>query len=419
MEWTGEPIEVVSLGIGDAATLPRAARAALGTADVVVGSTRHFAVIDALGIGARREPYPSPMSKLPEVLAGLETGKVVVLASGDALFYGIGRLLIQLVGRKALRFHPNISSIQACFHALGLDWQDAEVVSLHGRPLSAIRGRLQPGALLAIFTDRDANPGSIAAELADQGFGESTVWVCEAVGGADEAVARFDAAGLASSGRSFRDPNVCIVQLRGRGRLPGFPGIPDHHFATGAAPGSGMISKREVRLAILSFMQPAPGETAWDLGAGCGSVSVEWARWNRSGGIYAVEVDPSRVEQLELNRSRFGVECNCHVVAGRAPEVCEELPDPDCVFIGGSKGRLEMLIDYAWRRLAAGGRLVASAVTDGSRSTLARTWQAFSHDGIACEWSDIAVTKSLPGSTQTRRLKPVALLKCTKPADVA
>lgn len=415
IEWTGAPIDVVSLGVGDPDTLPRSARSALNRADAVIGARHHFTAIAPLEIGARRIPFPSPMADLGLVLTGLNAERVAVLASGDALFYGIGRLLTSLVGRNHLRFHANISSIQACFHTLGRDWQDARVVSLHGRPLSELRRYLEAGALLAVFTDGEATPRAIAAELDGQGFGDSIVWVCEAMGSGDEAVTRFTAAGLAGRQTPFHALNVCIAQLRGRGRMPVFPGIPDHELSTGAEPGFGMISKREVRLAILSFMQPTRGEIAWDIGAGCGSVSIEWARWNPGGEIHAVEVDPERIEHLDINRRRFGVESNCHVTAGRAPAVCDALPDPACVFIGGSSGRLDAIIDYAWRRLPARGKLVASGVTETSRSLLAGTWRAFSERGIECEWSEIGVTKTLPGAAQTRQLKPVVLFKATKP----
>ena len=194
--------------------------------------------------------------------------------------------------------------------------------------------------------------------------------------------------------------------------LPEFPGIPDEQFSTGAEPGKGLLSKREVRLTILSLLAPRAGETGWDVGAGCGGVSVEWARWNLLGEVHAVECHPERLEHLGINRERFGVVSNLHVVPGRAPEALADLPDPHAVFIGGSSGSLREMLEVVWIRLRPGGRLVASAVTEDSRVDL----HGFAGDREAY-WTELSIARSerLAGQRVMRPYLPVLLMKLEKP----
>ncbi len=410
IDWKGEPISVVSLGCDRLSTLTPLATEAIRQAQVIFGSERHFGEIDDIETQAEKIVFTSPFSELGSLLDAQQSKRVVVLASGDALYFGVGKYLIRVVGNNHLNFYPNISSVQASFHALGLAWQDAKVVSLHGRPLNSLRRHLVGDRLIACLTDAKSNPIAIARELQAQGFAGSRIWVCEAMGSPHQRVGEFAVAELAKSKSSFDELNVCVIQLSGRQTLlPSFPGIADHLFSTGAKPGFGMISKREIRLTILSLMQPAAGEVAWDIGAGCGSVSVEWARWNEAGHIYAIENDPARIEHIKINSERFGTDHNLSVIETSAPAGCDDLPDPDCIFIGGSRGLDEML-EYAWRRLQAGGKLVVSAVTDASRRALAE----FIPGKHGLEQIDIQVSKNLPDSSESRTLKPVLVVKCIK-----
>lgn len=414
IEWSGHPVSVVSLGCGALSALSEGAVRAIERCEVVFGSGRHLSQIEGIASSAERRLFPSPFSRLAMELSHLQHRRLVVLASGDALFYGVGGWLNRVIGSRYLRFFPNISSVQAGFHHIGRPWQDAVVLSLHGRPLATLRGRLQDRQWLALFTDADSSPGAIARELDAQGFGRSRVWVCEAMGGEAQRVECFTAEELGGAQREFDPLNVCLIELRGyQPALPPFPGIGDHHFQTGAPPGHGMISKREVRLCILSLMQPGVDQVAWDVGAGCGSVSVEWARWNPTGQIYAVEDDPERMVHLIANNERFGTQLNLTPIEGTAPACCDALPAPDCVFIGGSRGRLEVLLDYCWSRLEPGGRLVAAAVTDGSREVLTR----FAASRPGHEWVEVQVSKNLPGDDAVRQLRPVALMQCTRQGD--
>ena len=299
-------IDVVSLGVGDSATLSGDARRAISCADVLIGADHHFQEVCELASTALCIKYPSPFNKLGELLKTHAGQKITVLASGDALFFGVGRSLCNLIDRSLLRFHANVSSVQACFHAIGMPWQNVRVMSLHGRPTSSIRRELRPGIVLAVLTDTISTPQVVASELVNADMAESTMWVCESMGSDEQVVNTYKACELANSNKRFHGLNVCIAQLNSNGQhLPTFPGIADHLFVTGSRPGFGMISKREVRLSLLSCMQPVPGEIAWDIGAGCGSVSVEWSRWNPLGKIYAIESNEERVSYLNQNREKI------------------------------------------------------------------------------------------------------------------
>ena len=409
IEWQGEPIAVVSLGCDLLSTLTPRAIEAISQSEVIVGSEHHFSEIANIDTAAKKITFPSPFSALGRLLEQNIDKRICVLASGDALFFGVGSWLNRHIGSQNLSFYPNISSVQACFHVIGLPWQEAKVVSLHGRPLSSLRRHLVNQQLIAILTDNSTNPTAIARELNKQGLGQSDLWVCESMGSESQSVTQYRAEDLAISNLSFQPLNVCIVALKGQTTLPAFPGIADELFSTGSAPGFGMISKREVRLSILSLMQPTPGEVAWDIGAGCGSVSVEWARWNSNGRIYAIESLPQRIEHIQINSDRFGTTQNLTIIEGNAPHSCTELPEPDCIFIGGSHG-LSTMLEYAWQQLKVGGKLVASAVTDESRTALID----FMASKSKFEQIDIQVTKNLPESHELRNLKSVLIAKCQK-----
>ena len=419
IQWKGIPLTVISLGCGKQSVLPDAAMEEVRKADLVLGAKRHLKEIAHIETDAEQRRFPSPFSALRDILKTNRGRRIIVLASGDALLYGIGTWLTRLVGRKHLVFYPNISSIQYCFHAIGLPWQQAEIVSVHGRPLKTLRRHIRHNHLIAVMTDDQSRPDRIARELCRQGYDGSMMWVCEAMGQPEQQIQSGTAASLSRSNLSFHPLNVCII-LQKRNRemihpsLPGFPGIPDHLFATGSKPGYGMISKRETRLTILSLMQPENGEIAWDIGAGCGSVSVEWARWNRTGQIYAIEQSSSRMDHIIENNERFGTIQNLTPIQGTAPGCCTALPDPDCVFIGGSGG-LAAMLTYAWGRLKPGGKLVASAVTDQSQAALA----AFFRDKPAGEWITLGIEKNLPNRLETRSLAPVTIAKCIRPVKSA
>jgi precorrin-6Y C5,15-methyltransferase (decarboxylating) len=408
-DWVGPPIHVIGMGI-ETGVLSASARAALDQVELIIGSAAHLATFPE--VTAEKIPYPSPMSGLRDLLLNHAEQRIVLLASGDPLFYGIGSTLLRYFSAEHLIFHPNISSVQAAFARLGRPWQPAQMVSLHGRPLASLRGVLQGNRLYALLTDRENSPTAIARLLVDAGFDESDLWVAENLGMPKERFRHFRAFDLVCAEVEFSPLNVILAETRGPGGiLPEFPGIPDEQFSTGAEPGKGLLSKREVRLTILSLLAPRAGDMGWDVGAGCGGVSVEWARWNLHGEVYAIECHPERLEHLGINRERFGVVNNLHIIPGIAPEALTELPDPRAVFIGGSSGNLRAMLDAVWARLQPGGRLVASAVTEDSRVDL----HGFAGDQPA-KWTELSIARGeqLAGQRVMRPYLPVLLMKMEK-----
>lgn len=375
-------IHVIGLGVAERAMLDRQAQVVLSSLaeyDIVLGSPRqHDTLVDY--------PHQAQVERLPK-LSQLATSfeqwqqqgcaKVVVLASGDPLFYGIGAWLKRHFGGEAsqheLVFYPNVSSIQVACHRLGLSLQDVAVVSLHGRPLSNLRRSLHANKTLVLLTDQHSQPAQIAAECLAAGLDHSDIIVCEALGYQNEQVRHFSVADLlAQKVPSFAPLNVVVVKTSASNTshgsfYPTSPGIPNHAFVTDKGDGKGMITKREVRLIILSYLNIQEGDTVWDIGAGCGGVSVELAYWHPRSKVVAIEHHPERLACLEANQERFGVTQNLSIVAGRAPAALADLPLPDKVFIGGSDGTLNDLLTQAWSCLPLGGHLMVSAVTEDSK----------------------------------------------------
>jgi len=398
-------IDVVSLGTD--LQVPRTASSALRNAQLVIGAERHLAAVDCGR--AATELYPSPISGISQIIARAGTDHIVVLASGDALFFGIGSLLLRNHDPASLRFHSNVTSVQTACARLGRPWQEIQFVSLHGRPLTRLRAVLAAGKTLALFTNPDNTPGVIARELAATGYPDSRIQVCESLDSDDERVREYSAAQLADSTDDFHPLNLVLVDVRGSGGLlPVFPGIADELFGEG---GERMFTKREVRLAALSRLALNAGECGWDIGAGSGGIAIEWARWAPRARVFAIERDAGRRKIFDSNRARFGDHGNLELIAGEAPAALAELPEPNAIYLGGNGGHLSELLDICWRRLPAGGRLVAAGVTLETRGELQNhRWTA------KVEFSDIAISHAAPLGARTvmRAQLPVLLATAVK-----
>ena len=375
-------IDIIGLGLGDSANLSPAAQQVIQNCRVIIGSPRQQKMIKPLLIEhshvshSNNETntvlhldYPRPLSHLSAVLADLlanNTHKnIVLLASGDPLFYGIGRWITQQLKAEQYRFYPNISSIQMAFAAIKQAWQHATIVSLHGRPLISLRPYLRNQCWYGLLTDQHSQPQQIAAELIQQGLGQSKLWVCAALGTAAESIQSFDCHSLTTCSHVFHPLHVTLVYSQGKlDYLPECVGIEDQHFETGRAAGKGMITKKPIRLAALNLLQTQRNDIVWDIGAGCGGMAVEWAYWNLHSTIYAIECHTERLHYLAQNQEKFGVIKNLHIIAGTAPQALEQLAAPNKVFIGGSNGMLGKLLAYTWQRLAIDGCLVVSCVTE-------------------------------------------------------
>ncbi|MFT6389048.1 MAG: precorrin-6Y C5,15-methyltransferase (decarboxylating) [Cellvibrionaceae bacterium] len=380
-------IHIIGLGVAEEAVLSDLLQDIIHNADVVIGSERQLLTIqNSVSVNQRKNNtilLPA-LSELASLLNTFNDKQVVVLASGDPLYYGIGRWFVNNIDTEQLNFYPAVSSIQAACHQLGFSLQDVEVLSLHGRPLEKIRTQLHRNKKLVVLTDKYSQPQILANECIAAGCGLSTLTVCENLGYKEQRVRSFTANALAKEKDVLFDPlHVTVIEvvgevmgelvgaMGGQSRvLPEFPGIPDAHFITGEEAGKGMISKREVRLVILSLLQPGAQDIIWDVGAGCGGVTVELAYWNETTTVFAIEHNQERLQYLLANCQRFGVTHNVNVVAGRAPDALSDLPLPNKVFVGGSDGELATLLEKTWQLLPVGGVLVASAVTEVTKQQL-------------------------------------------------
>ena len=410
-------IHVIGLGVSESAVLAPEARSALAAAQCIVGSARQLETVGHLNLDSRSFVELPKLDKLEALIeTSLIKGSVAVLASGDPLYFGIGKWFGKHFAAHQLCFYPAVSSIQAACHRLGYSLQDVTVLSLHGRPLSNIRRHLKRGQTLVILTDQHSVPNALAEECRKARFTDSRITVCERLGYGDEAVRSFAVGELLHGANTAFDPlHVSVIEVDGPGGvLPEFPGIPDAAYETGAVPGQGMISKREVRLTILSLLQPARGDVIWDVGAGCGGVAVELAHWNEHLSVHAIEHHPQRLQYLEHNRERFGVRCNLHTVAATAPDCFEQLPAANKVFIGGSGGRLPQLFAKSWAQLPAGGVLVVSAVIEKTRRQLYTLAEELSQGDI--EIVEVAVKRDTMNGLRRETLArlPVQVFKFTK-----
>ena len=319
---------------------------------------------------------------------------IVVLASGDPLYYGIGRWFSKHFEQDCLCFHPAISSIQMACHRLAISLQDVTVLSLHGRPLARVRTQLKNATTLLILTDKLSHPQALARECLNTGFEESTITVLENLGYPHEQKRTFTVTELSDNAKAKKhefDPlHVSMLEVKGSGGvLPEFPGIPDDSYITGAEAGKGMITKREVRLCILSLLQPSSQDVIWDIGAGCGGVAVELALWGEKASVYAVECHPERLQHLAANQAHFGVVNNLHIIDGHAPECLTDLPLPNKVFIGGSGGNMNRLLETIWPLLPEGGLLVVSAVVERTKQIL----NDFAKNGLSQSIAEIETTE--------------------------
>jgi len=424
VNWIGDPVEIIGIGAGVSTNLGPAAVHAIQNAQILIGAKHQLHQVSQYvsAQGTELHHYPSPLFDVSSLLTSNQQKKIVMLASGDPLFFGIGNWLTKLLGPSNLVFHPNVSSVQVACARLGIPWENIETISLHGRPLLSLRSRLHVNRYYAILPDKHSSPIALAQELKDAGFTESKLWVVETIGSGNESVKHYDVETLLHNpGQLSFDPlHISLFEVRGTGGvLPEFPGIPDKYFITDGQnqSGKGMLSKREVRLNILSLLSPQANDISWDVGAGCGGVAVEWARWNRQGDVYAVESHDERMQCLQKNRDKFGVVQNLFPIHGPAPEILSTLPPPNAIFVGGSNGELLMILNYCWSYLRQGGRLVVSALTEKSRADLYRFSQQEGIQGKDTDWTELSISKSdsLKGNVVLRPNFPVLLVKFKKP----
>ena len=355
-------LSLIGLGEDGVSGLSPAAAARLSQADLIVGGERHLAFIGSMR--GERLTWPSPLQQaFPAILARRGRG-VVVLASGDPFFFGVGSLLSELVEPHEFESFPQASAFSLAASRLGWGLQDCALVSLHGRALERIVPHLQPGARVLALSWDGQTPARLAALLRERGLGASRLTVCEAMGGSRERL-RFALA--ASFDIAEVDPlNTIALEVAGIAGLripPRAAGLPDDWFEN-----DGQITKREMRALTISALGPRPRQTLWDIGAGSGSLSIEWLLADVSMQAVAIERDAARCARIARNAAGLGVP-HLRIVEGGAPEALHGLPRPDAVFVGGGLTQ-PGVIEAGWAALRSGGRMVVNAVTLESQSAL-------------------------------------------------
>lgn len=356
-------LTIIGLGEDGLAGLGDEAKRCIAAASAVFGGDRHLELTATL-ISGERHPWLSPFERSVEAVVALRGKPVVVLASGDPFFFGAGVTLSRRIARAEMRVFPAPSSFSLAASRLGWALQDTVIVSLHGRPLDLIRPHLQPGSCILALTSDEHGPAQLAALLVSSGFGQSQLTVLEALGGARERVTSQIAADFSLA--DINTLNICAVEVvadTDARILPLAAGLDDGLFEH-----DGQITKREVRALTLSALAPRRGELLWDVGAGSGSIGIEWMLSDPAMRAIAIEGSPDRAARIGRNAVNFGVP-GLTIIHGTAPQALAGLPSPDAVFVGGG-GSEEGVMAAVIGALKSGGRLVANAVTTQMEAVL-------------------------------------------------
>lgn len=355
-------------------------------------------------------------SKIKETLLSLyeDSGEhsIVILASGDPLFFGVGSLALEIFGHEFCAFIPQPSSIQLAFAAAGVPWSDARIVSVHGRSIEGLCQKLRLMRKVALLTDRDNSPQRIAMHLMEYGDCEWRATVCENLGGVDQRIREFNLESLAELS-DISSLNVLILQRTAAWQLPSqLSFAPEEEFAR-RMPKLGLITKREVRVLSLASLQLASNSVVWDIGAGSGSVAIEASRIASEGRVYAIECEAESQNFCAENIKRLGAD-NVRLICGEAPAALEGIEDPDAVFIGGSRGQLDALIKLVWQRLKPSGRLVVNAVT---LENLSQTAQSLAALAVPYDLTLVQISRTVPLAGKYHRyeaLNPIHIFAVKK-----
>lgn len=401
-------LTVVGLGADGPGGLPPATRAVIENAEILVGGDRHLGLV-ANGY-CEKVAWGFPLDETMETIAANRGKRVVVLATGDPMAYGIGSTLARHFEPEDMAILPAPGAFSLAAARLAWPLDGCVCLTLHGRPIDLLAYHAQPGVRLLILSHDGSTPAKVAARIAELGYGPSRISVLENMGAVEEA--RHDGTAEAWPDVVITDLNTIAVECIAEPNAqiyPHTPGLPDDAFVH-----DGQLTKRVVRAATLAALAPLPGHHLWDLGAGSGAVAIEWLRaaqnaQGRGASAVAVERDPARAGRIAENASRLGTPFLDIVTA----DIAAALPDlapPDAVFLGGGLST-EGLVETVWQALKPGGRLVANAVTLESEQILAGA-----HGTFGGEMSRIAVSHAEPVGERTgwRPAMPVTHWNATK-----
>lgn len=376
-------LAIIGLGEDGLDGLTPAARRLLFSAELVVGGKRHLALVG--DTPAEKLAWPSPLTDAFPAILARRGRPVAVLASGDPFSYGVGSLLARHVPPNEYVTLPAPSAFSMAAARVGWAVQDCALVTLHGRAFEKIVPHLQPGRRILVLSWDGTTPARLADHLVANGMGRSKLIVLEAMGGARERVVSSLAKDFA---RSDLDPlNTVAIEVVADANariLPLAAGIPDSFFEN-----DGQITKREIRATTLSKLAPRHGELLWDIGAGTGSISIEWMLASPGNRAIAIEPRPDRLARVARNAALFGVP-DLVTIEGSAPEALEGLPTPNAVFLGGGGVDADLVAHLA-ARLAPGGRLVANAVTIETQADVIARFTAMGGDLV-----QISVARASP-----------------------
>lgn len=393
------------IGIGDDGLdgLSPLARSVLDAAEIVVGGKRQLAM---LGDDERKHiAWRSPFADTIDIIRQHKGRPVTVLASGDPMWFGAGSTLVDFISPSEMRIIPAPSAYSLCAARLGWPLDQVDCLTVHGRPMETILPFICPGAKLLIYSHDGETPRKLGKLLQERGYGRSTLTALSHLGGPEEAM-------ISATARDWPDetlPNLTTVAIDclaspGAMVLSSAPGLPDDAYQH-----DGQLTKREVRAATLAALAPHRNQLLWDVGAGCGSIGIEWCRAAKGAQAHAFETIPERLDLIRTNALALGVP-DLAIIAGAAPNSLAGQPAPDAVFIGGGL-TADNMVETCWAALKPGGRLVANAVTVEGEQRLAGA-----HQTLGGELIRLAISRAGPVGDFTgwRPLMPVTQLRVTK-----
>ena len=417
-------INVVGIGLDGELGLTKQAKQIIDRATILCGANRHLSYFP------KHSAFKISLNNLQQdielIIKKAPAEKVVILASGDPLFFGLGRLLLSKVPAEQLQFYPHISSIQLAFSKLKIPWQDASFISVHGRDCDALIKHLKQGTKkIAVLTDDYNNPVAIAKLYLFLKLPVAySFHVCANLTLEDAIITSFAPQEVTKLSQlpqdSFAPLNVLVLIKEDVTKsdldlasLPLF-GIPDSAFISFSDRPS-LITKKEIRTAILSELQLQPQQTIWDIGAGTGSVSIEMARLCPDAAIYAIEKTAMGITLIEQNCQRFQVK-NIHPISEKAPNSLTELPTPDRIFIGGSGGNLLAILDTCKNKIAPQGIIVIALATIEHFTTVIQ-WA--NQNNWPYDLLQVQISRSIPIANLTRfsPLNPVTIIQLSQTAN--
>ena len=410
-----EKVHIVGIGDDGVEGMTAHARRLVESADVLVGP-ESCAPLMPPGLRSRLVVA----GNLEELVERIEAGgqkRIVVLASGDPLFYGTARYVCSKLGKERFEVVPHVSSMQLAFARVKESWEDAFLANLSGQSIERVIERVRSSDTAGLFTSDQWPAAAVARALLDEGVDSFQAYVCENLGSPDERVTQGSLAEIAKE--SFASPNVMILVRKARvADKPGHVGTrlfgnPDECFLQ-SRPKRGLLTPSEVRSLALAELGLKTTSVVWDVGAGSGSIGLEAARISRDGAVHAIEMDPDDHALIRENATRFGVS-NLHPVLGRAPEAWQSLPDPDAIYVGGSGRDVAMLVEQAWSRLKPGGRLVTACNSIENLAAMHSLLRARSSD--AAYWM-VNIARGIEQLDRIRfeAINPIFLIAATKPA---